>query len=324
AGFLPVADLSGYAPGDARLTLVLRTDRIRRSPYAADVGRVLERFPDHRVLAARTGLDPVAQLDSILISTADPMDVSATFLAARYAFGEPRMRRLFDQRAAADGGTIGWSTVGGRPVGALPSAPGLAPDPRVLVLLRPGVAVFSRPEHVAGLTAAPAAAAGAPQPPVRLSILEAETGAEPDGPALLLTLHDIHAFAAAAAGETMPIPGAARLMVRGLATAPVAHLELTFDAPAQAEAFAARWPARAQRLAAHPLVFFTGLGGLLGRVEARAAGLTVRARVAVRPAELRQILRLIAQIPPSQPSPAASQPASRPVPASGPASQPRR
>jgi hypothetical protein len=324
AGFRPVTDVSGYGPGDARLTLVLRTDRIRQSPFAADLRAVLARFPDHRVLAARTGLDPVGELDSILISTANPFDVTATFLAARYGFSEARFRRLFEDRAAAEGGSVAWRTSGGRPVGTLPPAPGLAADPRVLVLLRPGLAVFTRPEHVATLTDAAGGSpdGGAGDWSARLSLLEVERGGGPDGPVLLLTLADMHSYVRAKAGETMPIPRAGRLMVEGLRADPTAYVELIFDTPAQATSFAAQWPARAQRWAVHPMVFFTGLGGAIRRVEARPHGDTVRGRLAIRPAELRQLLRIVAQAPPAAPaSQPASTSASRSAPASAPATQ---
>jgi hypothetical protein len=346
AGFRPVADLTGYGPGDARLTLVLRLDRIRGSPYAEDLRRVLAAFPDHRTLAVRTGLDPLADLDSILIATVDPSDVTATFLAARYRFPEARLRRLFDRQATAAGGRIRWTLSGGRPVGELPPAPGLRPDPRVLVLLRPGLAVFTQPEHVVTLTggaaapdggateaspgrasssteASPGRASSSTDWPARLSILEVESGAEPEGPALLLTLADVPSFAVAARGETLPVPHAARLMVTGLGGEPAAYLELTFDVPALAERFAAEWPARARAIAAHPLVFLAGLGGLWGRIEARAHESTVRARAILKPREVRRVLGFLAQLGPVRPDAApASQPASQPTtrPASPPAS----
>jgi hypothetical protein len=323
-----VADASAYGTGDARLTVVLRTDRVRDTRYAPAVRQLLGVFPDHQMLAVRTGLDPLGDLDSLLISTADPFDVTATFLAARYRFPEARLKRLFDRQAARGSGRIGWRTVGGRAVGELRTAPlpGLPQDPRVLVLWQPGVAVFTRPEHVAALCtsevagASPRSPASNPAWPARLSILEVEAGTDPDGPALLVALSDVRSFVATTTGERMPIPETARLMVTSILSTPTALVELGFRSETQARSFAAEWPARARRLASSAFVYLVGLSRLISRIEIQAQESSVRARFTVTPSELEQILRLLLSIGPAPPAPAASLPS----PASQPSSGPRR
>jgi hypothetical protein len=195
-------------------------------------------------------------------------------------------------------------------------------DPRALVLVRNGVAVLTRPEHVAAIAAAVVPDGGVAGPaagdwPGRLSLLEAETGGDPDGPALLLTLHDVRGYVLAAPGETLPIPHTARMTISNLRTEPTVTFDFAYDTPAQASSFVQQWPPRARQIAGSTMIFLLGLSDLALRFQVQANGLTVRAHAVVHPAELQQILRLIAQI---GPQPAASQPASRP--ASQPSSQP--
>jgi hypothetical protein len=317
-------DASAYGPGDARLSLLLRADRIRGTRYVDDVRKALAPFPDDRMLRERVGLDPLTELDSILIATADPFDFNATFLAARYSFAEGRLRQGFARAAARERRKLAWRTQAGRPVTPLPflGPDGQTTDPRVLMLVRRGVAVLTRPEHVDAIAAAAVADGGVPRPaagdwPGRLSLLEAETGGDPDGPALLLTLHEVRSYVFAAPGETLPIPHTGRLTISNLRTEPNAAFDLGFDSPAQAASFVQQWTPRARQIAGSTMIFLLGLSDLALRFQVQANGLTVRAHAVVHPAELQQILRLIAQI---GPQPAASQPASRP--ASQPSSQP--
>ena len=81
----PTQDLRSFAPGTSRMVVLLRTDRIRRSPHRDAVSKLLERLPDYHTLLGGTGLTPVGSFDALLIATANPFDVTASFIAARHA-----------------------------------------------------------------------------------------------------------------------------------------------------------------------------------------------------------------------------------------------
>jgi hypothetical protein len=116
----PLPDLQPLAPTSARLVVLLRTDRLRQSPLAEAAGSGMQALPDGS-LAVSQGLDPLEDFDALLVATANPRDVTQTFLAARLAHPE-RVRERF----AAPGGL----------------------DPRVLVYPSERVGVLGRPEHV--------------------------------------------------------------------------------------------------------------------------------------------------------------------------------
>src|SRR5262249_16325199 len=77
-----VVDLRANVPPGERLIIVVRTDRLRRTSWASLLDPILAPMPDYRVVVAGTGA--VADtFDTIVIATADPRDVTATFVAAK-------------------------------------------------------------------------------------------------------------------------------------------------------------------------------------------------------------------------------------------------
>src|SRR5262249_51827754 len=91
------AGLRGVAPDDARVVVLLRTDRIRASGAAAGGAPRLEALPDPRTMRAGTGLQPIKDFAALLIATSTPMDITAPFLAARHA-DDARLRRALARR----------------------------------------------------------------------------------------------------------------------------------------------------------------------------------------------------------------------------------
>ena len=72
------ADLSKFAPGDAKILLLLRTDRMRRSPHRMAVETLLRHLPDYDTLVSGSTLSPFDDFNALLIATSNPMDVTAT------------------------------------------------------------------------------------------------------------------------------------------------------------------------------------------------------------------------------------------------------
>jgi hypothetical protein len=121
-----VEDLPTLAPASARLVVLLRTDRLRDTPMIDAARAALLLLPDGQ-LAQASGLDPLIDFDALLVATANPLDVTQTFLAARTT-DQAKVRERF--RAPGGG------------------------DPRVLAYPSRDVAVLARPEHMAAVTGA--------------------------------------------------------------------------------------------------------------------------------------------------------------------------
>src|SRR6478609_4213156 len=78
-------DLSPFAPDDAHLVVLLRMDKLRNSPHRAGAEALLSALPDWNTLVVGSDVSPIDDFEALLIATANPHDVTATFLAARYA-----------------------------------------------------------------------------------------------------------------------------------------------------------------------------------------------------------------------------------------------
>ncbi|MEO6950594.1 MAG: hypothetical protein ABI321_02195 [Polyangia bacterium] len=90
----PVAeDLRKVGPPGANITVILRLSMLRTSPHREGTEQLLSLLPDYHTLLDGTGLSLFEDLSALLISTPDPRDVAATFLAARHR-RDPRFDQL--------------------------------------------------------------------------------------------------------------------------------------------------------------------------------------------------------------------------------------
>jgi len=168
-----------------------------------------------------TGLAPFADFEALLTATADPHDVTATFLAARF-HDSPKVRAV-TARAVRPG------------------------DPRVFRVLAPGLAVLTQPGDAARLDGARAADGGAESPQARW-LVELErfdrVARDEGGPAVVVTLSDAPSLLRL--GDGLPTPLAMALAVTGDAS-PSLRLKLVFAGADDAERFAGAWPLILQR-----------------------------------------------------------------------------
>src|SRR5262245_56888681 len=77
--------------------VVLRTDRLRGTRWAAGLDSVLAPMPDYQTVIAPSKLQLVDTFETVVIATPDARDVTATFLAAR------SVRREAEVKAALTG-----------------------------------------------------------------------------------------------------------------------------------------------------------------------------------------------------------------------------
>ena len=205
-------DLSPFAPDDANLVVLLRMDKLRRSPHRAGAEALIAALPDWSTLVAGSGVSPIDDFEALLIATADPHDVTATFLAARYA-DSPKVRALIERK--------------------LPEG-----DPRVFKIVEPGLTILTRPNELATDMGDPRA--------TWLSQLAAfdRVAQAANGPAVLVTLSDAPALIHF--GGDLPTPQAIALAATGDAS-PAVRVRVIFAGAAEAQAFGRAWPGILQR-----------------------------------------------------------------------------
>jgi hypothetical protein len=205
-------DLSPFAPDDANLVVLLRMDKLRRSPHRAGAEALLSALPDWSTLVAGSGVSPIDDFEALLIATADPHSITATFLAARHG-DTPKVRALVTR--------------------TLP--PG---DPRVFKIVRPGLTILTQPEELARDM-------GDPRTTWLAQLEQFDRVAQADnGPAVLVTLSDAPALIRFGGG--LPTPQAIALAATGDAS-PAVRVRIVFASADEATAFAREWPQIMQR-----------------------------------------------------------------------------
>lgn len=211
------SDLRPFAPASANLVVLLRSDKLRKSPHREAVEGLLGALPDYRTLLGGSGLSPINDFEALLIATANPRDVSATFLAARYS-DETRVREIA-ARALAPG------------------------DPRVFRFPAPGLAVLAQPEDAERLSVPEDGEAATGDAPARwLAQLRRfdRVASEAGGPALVVTLADAPALLRFGGG--LPTPRSLALAATADA-APSVRLKVACASESDAQRLEAEWPA---------------------------------------------------------------------------------
>lgn len=144
----PVAtDVGMWGPEGAQIVVILRNDRLRRSPHEDSVRRVLSSFPDWKSLLGGADLDPIDDVDTLLIASSDPRYVNRTFLAAVHTIPPSAVTRVLSE---GFNGAVVWTERDGRLIGEPDWGPSIV-DPRVFVIPTENVFIFSRPEFIAPL-----------------------------------------------------------------------------------------------------------------------------------------------------------------------------
>jgi hypothetical protein len=169
---------SARLPPGAQIAMRVDMERIRKSPIAEDVRALLAAVPDWQALLEGSGIDPVEQLDRLLLATPN-LQRDKLVLAGRYLGGEDVVRAAVARLAEAHGESAPWRTEGNVQV-----APWANADvtKRVIALVGPAHFVIARPEdlpRVLAISTARAQRKGAPrkgQPHPADALLSMEEG----------------------------------------------------------------------------------------------------------------------------------------------------
>lgn len=161
AGTAPHIALRDAGVGAARMPpgaqIAVRVDmaRVRESPIADDVRALLAAIPDWRALLDGSGIDPVTQLDRLLIATPN-LQREKIVLAGSYHGGEAVVRDAVSRLAGVKGLTATFRNERGIRVAPWEN---LDPTPRVIALIGPRHFAITRPVDLPRLLAIAAARA---------------------------------------------------------------------------------------------------------------------------------------------------------------------
>jgi hypothetical protein len=315
AGPAPTSDLGAYGPAGSRLTVLMRLDRLRGTDYAAPVDELLMRLPDRRDLLGGAGSNLFNDFDALLVATPNPLDPSATFVAARHHMDEAKLRSVLNQGAKASDHTLSWRTRGGRPVAERRPRAGGDPegrDDRLILLATPRLAVVTSPVYVKLLlapAAKPAHAGGevdggaaeaeaetTPKPAwgSLLARLDAEEGLMPPDGAVMVNVVDMLKSRAPAPGEPpvfygMEVPASMNAVI-GIAAGPFLDVVGEFKTEEPARHWEAQWPALQRKLRTNPYVMGGGFSGIIAKAKLERDGSRVRVHLAVTHDEALRIL----------------------------------
>jgi len=120
-------------PPGAQLALRVDMKRVRESPLAADVTSFLKGVPDWQLLLDGSGIDPVADLDRLLVATPN-LQRSRLALAGRHRHDERFARASVQRLARSRGQSVRWRQRHGVSTAAWYN---LDETPRTIALLSP-------------------------------------------------------------------------------------------------------------------------------------------------------------------------------------------
>jgi hypothetical protein len=255
-------------PPGAQIALRVDMARIRRSPLAEDVRALLGSIRDWRALLDGSGIDPVAQLERLLIMTPN-LEREKVALAGRFNGGREVVDGAVRSLAEARGVEAVWRKTRGIPVAPWANADS---TPRVIALVGPAHFTISREEDLARILAIAAARAqkgagksGPNQPSMADALLAME---ENEG--LSLDVEGVERFVRRG-GRGIPLKlrisaiqqGETALFVRGL---------LSYADEAAARDALDYWQRARERYARNALVALLGLSGVLNEAALSQEG----------------------------------------------------
>jgi hypothetical protein len=289
AGAIPGVLVDAGPPG-TRLPpgsqIAVRVDmtRIRESSIAEDVRALVTAIPDWQALLEGSGIDPVTQLDRLLIATPN-LQREKVVLAGRYLGGREVVLDAVQKLAAASGGEARWRTSRGVSIAPWLNADATA---RVIALVGPAHFTISRPEDLERLLAIAAA---------RAARGRRNATAPPTTPAdALLSMEEQE-------GLSLEVDGVAQFVRRGRAgiperlrlsarqTRPTSielHGRLVYADEAAASAALAFWRDKRDAYARNALVGLLGLSSVLreGSLDQEGSELRVQLTLSVEQARL--------------------------------------
>lgn len=316
-----------FLPAGAQIALRLDVARVRASALAPDVRQVLAAMPDWQALLEGSGIEPLDDMDRLLVASPN-LQRSRLVAAGRASGDEATIRAAAERLATAQGESLEWRQIRGVPVADWHDRD---PTARVVALIGPRHFVIAREEDVPRVIAVARARASDDEEDDEEPSGPREHPADAllsmkDGEGLSLEVEGFRNFARARPNRASldALPLKLRVGLTELSNQRIgARIEGRFEDAAQAEAAVAYWDRMREAYARNVITAVLGLAPILQRLEMRADGSTMRARVDIEVGEMRRLLNLVRSFfedrarvrqpaaPPSMPSapPAPSAPA---------------
>ena len=247
-------NLHVLAPGNARLIVLIRNDRVLGSAFENSVRKLFMAFPDYKMTLGASQIDPVRDLNAMLIATANPMYLAETFLVVSHNLPVEALKKYI---SASFPVKIDWKTHNGHPIAIPDNTDGkfnpmsgyyrrsvYLPDDHTVLFLRPEVLPTLDVAHVDAVvnTRDNANAKDAQRLPTLLESLGGISLSDSDSmPTLFLMVQGIEQISLGRGFPKFETPTA---MVGSLATTQSPHLNLsaTFPSAEAASDFVSKWP----------------------------------------------------------------------------------
>jgi hypothetical protein len=286
-------------PPGSQIAVRVDMTRIRESPIAEDVRALVTAIPDWQALLEGSGIDPVTQLDRLLIATPN-LQREKVVLAGRYLGGRQVVLDAVQKLAAASGGEARWRTSRGISVAPWLNADATA---RVIALVGPAHFTISRPEDLERLLAIAAARAARGR---KDSAAPATTPAD-----ALLSMEDQE-------GLSLEVDGVAQFVRRGRAGIPerlrlsarqteptsiALRGQLAYVDEAAASAALVFWRDKRDAYARNALVGLLGLASVLREGSLEQEGSELRVQLALSVEQARLILGYVRELLGPRPAP---------------------
>jgi hypothetical protein len=284
-----------FLPAGSQIALRLDMERIRRSPLSTDIRQVLAGMPDWQALLEGSGIDPLEDLDRLLVASPN-LERSRLVAAGRSSGDEASVRAAAARLAEGADPAPEWRAVGGVPVVDWRNHD---PTPRVLALVGPRHFVIAREQdlpRVLGVASARAArdtAPGQEQQHPADALLSMQ-----EGEGLSFEVEGFRNFARARPGARRSpadvLPVRMRLGLGEMSEGRIgARITGHFDDPDQAAAAVAYWDEARQAYARNVITVVLGLSPILSRLTMRAEGEAMHASVDIELPEMRRLLGLV-------------------------------
>ncbi len=277
-------------PAGAQIALRLDMARIRVSPLAPEVRRLLMAIPDWRAVLDGSEINPLDDLDRVLIASPN-LQRSRMILAGRYEPSKVDVDAVVARMAAARSVQAPWSTEGGVAVAPWANAD---ETERVLAKVGPTHFTITRPEDLPRILAVARVRAEEQAQEAEEEGQEAEpTGADAllsmeEGEALSVEVEGARRFVR---GMTRGVPLKIRLSVEEGAEGTV-HVRAwgEFESEAAASEAVRYWRAMAEQASRNAIVRMLGFHRPLTDLAIEAEEMDVHAETALGPRQIRTVL----------------------------------
>ncbi|MFM2419433.1 MAG: hypothetical protein RL385_4156 [Pseudomonadota bacterium] len=279
------SDAGARVPEGAQIAIRVDMDRIRSSVVAADVRALLAAIPDFRALLEGSGIDPVNQLDRLLIATPN-LQREKVVIAGRFLGDVEAVEGAVQALADARGIAAPWTRTAG--VATAPWANRDATE-RVIALVGPQHFVIARPTDLPRVLAIAATR----------KVRGAKKGKDREHPAdALLSMEPMEGLSLEVEGVgqfvrkgRQGIPRTLRLSATEESQERVAvRAHLQFEDDLQAQAGLTFWEGARKSYARNPLIALLGLGAPLNDAELTQQGSSVDAAITLSADQTRLIL----------------------------------